>query len=115
MEKLCATCGRVIEWRKKWAKNWDEIKYCSDRCRKNKPHDDFESRLLAALSARPRGTSIESTEVLTANECEEPASIERARAAARRLFASGRVLILQDARAVDPSTARGPFQVKLKG
>ena len=32
-EKTCATCGRPFTWRKKWAKVWDEVRYCSDRCR----------------------------------------------------------------------------------
>ena len=32
-EKPCATCGRPFTWRKKWEKVWDEVRYCSDRCR----------------------------------------------------------------------------------
>lgn len=32
-EKTCATCGRPFTWRKKWAKVWEEVRYCSDRCR----------------------------------------------------------------------------------
>jgi len=35
--KICATCGRPFTWRKKWARNWDEVRYCSDRCRNHKP------------------------------------------------------------------------------
>ena len=35
-EKLCVVCGRPFRWRKKWAKVWDEVKYCSDNCRKNR-------------------------------------------------------------------------------
>ncbi|MBS1303786.1 DUF2256 domain-containing protein [Loktanella sp. SALINAS62] len=31
--KVCATCGRPFVWRKAWAKVWDDVKYCSDRCR----------------------------------------------------------------------------------
>ncbi len=31
--KLCLHCGRPMSWRKAWAKNWDQVKYCSDRCR----------------------------------------------------------------------------------
>ncbi|MBK7463907.1 MAG: DUF2256 domain-containing protein [Betaproteobacteria bacterium] len=31
--KICLCCGRPMIWRKKWAKNWAEIKYCSDACR----------------------------------------------------------------------------------
>ena len=34
-EKPCVACGRVMTWRKKWAKNWAEVKFCSDRCRGN--------------------------------------------------------------------------------
>lgn len=29
-------CGRPLLWRKKWEKVWDEVKYCSERCRKNR-------------------------------------------------------------------------------
>jgi hypothetical protein len=32
-EKICAHCGRPFAWRKKWARMWDEVKYCSQRCR----------------------------------------------------------------------------------
>ncbi|MDO5648903.1 DUF2256 domain-containing protein [Paracoccus sp. (in: a-proteobacteria)] len=31
--KICATCGRPFAWRKKWARDWDQVRYCSDRCR----------------------------------------------------------------------------------
>ncbi|MCC5065094.1 DUF2256 domain-containing protein [Xanthomonas campestris] len=32
-EKPCLHCGRPFRWRKKWERVWDEVKYCSDRCR----------------------------------------------------------------------------------
>lgn len=35
-EKLCKTCGRSFTWRKKWEKVWDEVLYCSDRCRERR-------------------------------------------------------------------------------
>lgn len=31
--KVCAACGRPFRWRKKWAKVWDAVRYCSDACR----------------------------------------------------------------------------------
>ncbi len=31
--KNCLHCGLPFAWRKKWEKVWDEVKYCSDRCR----------------------------------------------------------------------------------
>ncbi|MCR9121892.1 MAG: DUF2256 domain-containing protein [Phyllobacteriaceae bacterium] len=32
--KNCATCGRNFTWRKKWARDWDNVRYCSERCRR---------------------------------------------------------------------------------
>ena len=34
--KICGVCQRPFTWRKKWKLNWDEVKYCSQRCRQNK-------------------------------------------------------------------------------
>ncbi|MGI9158473.1 MAG: DUF2256 domain-containing protein [Saprospiraceae bacterium] len=31
--KICKTCGRPFSWRKKWEKVWDDVKYCSQRCK----------------------------------------------------------------------------------
>ena len=30
--KLCRFCRRPVCWRKKWARDWDSVKFCSDRC-----------------------------------------------------------------------------------
>ncbi len=35
-QKICLVCNRPFTWRKKWEKVWDEVKYCSDKCRMNK-------------------------------------------------------------------------------
>ena len=32
-QKTCMACNRPFTWRKKWARDWDQVKYCSDRCR----------------------------------------------------------------------------------
>lgn len=32
--KPCVACGRPMSWRKRWARTWDEVKFCSDACRK---------------------------------------------------------------------------------
>ncbi|MGB1006035.1 MAG: DUF2256 domain-containing protein [Thalassobaculaceae bacterium] len=37
--KPCLTCGRPFAWRKKWAACWDEVKYCSKRCRGERPKE----------------------------------------------------------------------------
>ena len=32
-QKICLACNRPFLWRKKWEKVWDDVKYCSDKCR----------------------------------------------------------------------------------
>jgi hypothetical protein len=34
--KICLVCQRPFAWRRKWARSWDEVKYCSDTCRMRK-------------------------------------------------------------------------------
>ncbi|WP_456773201.1 DUF2256 domain-containing protein [Bradyrhizobium sp. USDA 4369] len=46
--KICAACGRPFAWRRKWARDWDEVKYCSLRCRSERGRS-------ASLTATPRG------------------------------------------------------------
>ncbi|WP_345459142.1 DUF2256 domain-containing protein [Deinococcus carri] len=31
--KVCPVCGLLFTWRKKWERDWENVKYCSDRCR----------------------------------------------------------------------------------
>jgi hypothetical protein len=35
-QKTCLICKLPFNWRKKWEKNWDNVKYCSEKCRRNK-------------------------------------------------------------------------------
>ncbi|WP_299523925.1 DUF2256 domain-containing protein [Winogradskyella sp.] len=35
-EKICLVCERPFTWRKKWAKDWNNVKYCSEKCRRQK-------------------------------------------------------------------------------
>ncbi len=32
--KPCVACGLPMTWRKRWAKNWAEVKFCSEACRR---------------------------------------------------------------------------------
>ena len=34
--KPCAACGRPMTWRRRWARTWDAVKFCSDACRRAK-------------------------------------------------------------------------------
>ncbi|MBW0371393.1 DUF2256 domain-containing protein [Ensifer adhaerens] len=35
-KKICPSCGLAFEWRRKWAKDWNRVKFCSERCRRSK-------------------------------------------------------------------------------
>ncbi|NND78247.1 MAG: DUF2256 domain-containing protein [Flavobacteriales bacterium] len=34
--RICPVCDRPFSWRKKWELNWENVKYCSKRCRSEK-------------------------------------------------------------------------------
>ncbi|MFP5429703.1 MAG: DUF2256 domain-containing protein [Gammaproteobacteria bacterium] len=33
-EKTCMACLRPFQWRKKWERHWEQVRYCSERCRR---------------------------------------------------------------------------------
>ncbi|MGB0586663.1 MAG: DUF2256 domain-containing protein [Limisphaerales bacterium] len=35
-QKICVVCGRSFSWRKKWGRDWFNVKYCSKKCQKHK-------------------------------------------------------------------------------
>jgi hypothetical protein len=117
--KTCQRCGRVITWRKKWARDWDAVRYCSAACRRPRRTGrdaKFEKAILNLLRTRPRSSSICPSEVarLVANpeDAVWAAACEQARQAARRLVSRGQVEITQMGRVVDPSHARGPLRIR---
>lgn len=115
-EKTCVRCGRTMQWRAKWAKNWEQVKYCSDACRRTRAKvtdDELEQAILHLLQARSRDASICPSEAARHVAAEDwRALMEPARMAARRLVARGLVEITQGGRVVDPSRAKGPIRIR---
>ncbi len=121
--KTCAVCGRTIEWRRKWERSWDEVRYCSEGCRRRAKSGAgassdaaLEEAILALLAERGAGKTICPSEAARRvggeqREAWEPL-MEPARAAARRLHAAGRLLVMQGGHPVDPSHAKGPIRLK---
>ncbi|MFL2943369.1 MAG: DUF2256 domain-containing protein [Limisphaerales bacterium] len=35
-QKICVVCGRSFSWRKKWKRDWLNVKHCSKKCQKHK-------------------------------------------------------------------------------
>lgn len=32
-DKICLQCQRPFTWRKKWERDWENVKFCSERCK----------------------------------------------------------------------------------
>ena len=115
-EKTCVRCGRTMQWRAKWARNWEQVKYCSDACRQTRAtatDDELEQAILQLLEARSRDALICPSEAARHVAAEDwRALMEPARMAARRLVARGLVEITQGGRVVDPSRAKGPIRIR---
>lgn len=115
--KVCRSCGRTITWRKAWARTWDDVRYCSDACRRRRirPIDDkLGEAIVELLEAQPAGTSICPSAVARSVGGDDWRDLmEPTRTAARRLVADGTAEITQAGRVVDPSTARGPIRIRL--
>ena len=114
--KVCSSCGRRIEWRKKWERDWDSVRYCSASCRGRGVSEldaQLEATILDLLSRRAGSSTICPSEAARAvspdgwRELMEPA-----RRAARRLVAAGEAEITQGGKVVDPSTAKGPIRIR---
>ncbi|QXM25363.1 DUF2256 domain-containing protein [Elioraea tepida] len=52
--KPCAVCGRPFSWRRKWAKVWDEVRYCSEACRARRGRERKGERCCSGATTSPR-------------------------------------------------------------
>lgn len=113
--KTCRSCGRRIEYRKKWERHWADIAYCSDACRARKIRavdSALEGWLLEHLSAGSRGSGVDPAAAAAALERDAGSLHEPARSAARRLVNRGLAEMIQRGVVVDPSTAKGPVTLR---
>lgn len=118
-DKTCASCGRRIEWRTKWERSWDQVRYCSDACRKRGVRQvdrDLEDAIHDLLDARAASATICPSEAARRVGGDDDEGwrdlMEPARRAARRLVAAGEVEITQGGKVVDPSTAKGAIRIR---
>jgi len=114
--KVCAACGRSFSWRRALARDWDEVRWCSDACRRRRiqPVDrDLEAAIERLLDARATTASICPSEAARSVDEERWRDLmEPARRAARRLVDAGRLEIVQRGQVVDPSRARGAIRLR---
>ncbi|MCY7289140.1 MAG: DUF2256 and DUF3253 domain-containing protein [Cryobacterium sp.] len=115
-ERTGAAGGRRITWRASWARDWVNVRYCSDACRRHGIDDtdrELESAIERLLSTRAADASICPSDVARAVGGEMWLELmEPARRAARRMVAAGQLQVTQGGSVVDPSTAKGPIRLR---
>lgn len=106
-----------IEWRKKWARCWDEMRFCSESCRSAGKRDHegaktIESTIRSLLHGRDASATICPSEVArTVFPDDWRERMEEVRRAARRLEGQGIVTGKQGGQRIDLATARGPIRI----
>lgn len=114
--RTCVSCGRSFNWRKKWARDWESVRYCSQACRRagvREADRRLESLIIELLASGPRNHSIAPSEVARRVSGENQTDLlESVRRAARRLAAAGRVEVTQNGRPVNPDRARGEIRIR---
>lgn len=119
--KACVACGRAIEWRKKWERDWGDVRYCSKRCRSQRVHpaaESIEAAILGLLDERRSGATIcpsEAARAVAGSDDDWRALMEPTRSVARQLAADGQIDITQRGQIVDPSTAKGAIRLRRRG
>ena len=82
-----------MEWRKKWAANWEAVRYCSQQCRRTRltaEDERIEAKLVELCRARGRSKTICPSEAARGLESEEWRALMPAiRKAANRLSSIG--------------------------
>lgn len=105
-----------MTWRKKWANNWDEVRYCSSACQRAKPTEtdaSLEAAIVNLLKPRANDATICPSEAARAVDTVNWADLmERARRAGRRLAADGIIVVTQGGKVVDAATARGAIRYR---
>ena len=110
--KRCAACGREFAWRRKWAQCWTQVRYCSERCRRqrNRLVDRRLEEAIRSLLAARQGTICPSEAARRVSAEGWRGLLESARSAGRRMSARGEIVVLQRGRRVDAASARGPVR-----
>ncbi len=118
--KTCLSCYRPFEYRKKWEKNWADVKYCSDQCRnsaKNKKNlldkNLMESKIIELCNLR-KPKSICPSEVVRALFENWQPYMEPVREVSRKLHLEQKIVITQKEIPIKDINFKGPIRIKIK-
>ncbi|MFN7020214.1 MAG: DUF3253 domain-containing protein [Phycisphaerales bacterium] len=118
--KLCAVCARPITWRKKWERDWENVRFCSDACRRARRSVEqarcggasIEAEILRRVQDLRPGSTVCPSEIARHISPQDWRGLmPELKNAVRRLAAAGRLRALQGGREVDAATAKGPIRL----
>ena len=113
--KTCDGCGRTITWRKKWERDWDSVRWCSERCRRagrSSVDEALERSVLELLASRAGGATICPSEAARALAEDWRPLMQPVRDTAAAMVDDGRLEVTQKGEVVDPRAARGAIRLR---
>jgi hypothetical protein len=113
-EKICQNCYLPFSWRKKLENVWEQVKFCSEKCRKQKSLKRkvaIENEILS-LAAERGATSFCASEVLRRLYENWRPQMAITRQVARKLMLEGKILVTQSGKPVKDLKFRGPIRLK---
>lgn len=114
-DKICDACGRAFSWRKRAARTWDQVRYCSRRCRGAGAYVPPESLLrdIVETLAQPapgRAWTVIALERALRSRGHTSTAL---RVALRGLVRDARVLALHDSQKIAPEHLQSTTSLRL--
>ena len=112
--KDCRVCGRPFEWRKKWQRDWSNVRHCSKRCAKKQltaTDRAVEQSILECLDGshgKISGVALFKCILDSGLRVD----LERVKSAARRLANQERLVWIKKGGRVDAHNCTGPFELR---
>ncbi|MEM6884672.1 MAG: DUF2256 and DUF3253 domain-containing protein [Verrucomicrobiota bacterium] len=122
LSKPCLHCGLSFSWRKKWEDCWDEVKYCSERCRrasKARMAGQAEQAILDLLKQGNPGAPLNPDEAARQLEPDQSGrnwqhAVWEVMNAARRMALEDKIVITRKGKPIHPDEVRGVVRLRLK-
>lgn len=116
--KTCLWCYRPFDFRKKWEKTWEKVKYCSEDCRANSKNkkkilerDRLISKTIEMVEERKPKSLCPSEVVRQLFEDWKP-QMEPVRQVCRLLHLEKKLKITQNRKRVEDLNFKGPIRIQ---
>lgn len=104
--KTCKACGRDFQWRKKWANNWEDVKFCSKAC------SNMNLESLEILKALLLNTIRSSNDGITLDQIKVNYDKKLIHSALRLLEIEGKVELFKANKKIKAQNLNGNIRIK---